>query len=87
MPCLQVSKLVAEVLGRRQGVQSPPVGSTKPAVPRALNVKTRSTRVPGRKGLVRMQVRSEVMRPHNSQILYIKDDTVSEEEAGLHDDT
>lgn len=89
MPYLQVSGVVAEVLGHN--VPSPPAGSSKPAVPRALNVKTRSPRskkLRGRKEFVRMQVRSEVMlQPQETGMLYQREEIVSKEEADFHEET
>lgn len=86
---LQVSEVVTEVLGQKD--PSPPAGSGKTMLANAVDTRTRTsrtTRIRGSSGFVRMQVRREVMsEPQYPRILYTISDTVSKEEAFLHDDT
>lgn len=87
MPCLQVSKLVAELLAQKSS--SPSSGESGMAM--SVNVGSRTPvgkRTLGRKEFVSMQVSSEVMSlPQKPEILYRREDTVSKEEADLHGET
>lgn len=90
-PCMimQVSEVVAEVLGHN--VPSPSAESGKATSPGPANVRTHasgSSRGIGRKGIVRMQLRTELLsRPRKTWVVYKREDTVSKEEAYLHGGT